>query len=112
MFDTWEIVGALAGLGSFIVGVAALAYLFRKPRVSFSLQKAIMRIKIDGKQERLSFLIAHVENRRKVLLGDTARKVKCQAIRRSAFSPTEAYTFELPWIKSYGETIKVSKELS
>jgi hypothetical protein len=117
MFDIFSVTVAIIGLVASIITVIAGFYVFRKPHLSFILDKAIFSL-TNGASEKadISLLLALVSNMKRRFLGDTAKSVTACLFFRSEPVTGKSMGLDssigLPWLENFAVTNKIPEKLT
>lgn len=112
MFDTALIILSLVGT---IIGLfAGIRTLFKKPKIDFSLDKKIITMSNDKKEQKIALLIAKIGNKRRRLLGDVAKGITSCVLYRAPIEDDYIglnSSIGLPWLENFESITKVSEDL-
>lgn len=112
-----EEISVIVGIASLIAAVITIAISIshiRKPRIIFKLQRANITLTSKGRKEGVSFLVAHVINK-KGLFGDAAKDVNVKIVYKvkpnSEDDDRTTASTDLPWIRPTTDTVPIEQHL-
>lgn len=116
MLDPLTLIEVLATVISTIVAIVPIIiYLTKKPHLTFALQRAVLKVVIEGKTENVSILLARVSNLKKRFSGDTAKGTECSILRTALIKDRVdpiAFISDLPWLQSYETELSINSPIN
>jgi hypothetical protein len=105
----------IAIIGGTVAAIAGIRVLFKKPEIIFSLKRNDIELINENQVVKISLLTGLIGNKKRFFLGDIAKKVTGSIMIRSP--PNDDWPgldtgVYLPWMKPYGENVKIDGQLS
>jgi hypothetical protein len=117
VLDIFSVTVAIIGLVAAIITVITGLYVFKKPHLSFILDKANFSLTNEAREKAdISLLYALVSNKKKQFLGDVAKSVTACLFYRSEPVSEKSMGLDssigLPWLENFTVTNKISEKLT
>jgi len=117
MIDIFFVTISIIGLVATIITIITGLYVFRKPHLSFILDKADFSLTNNASEKAdISLLFALVSNKKKQLLGDAAKNVTACLFYRSEPVTEKSIGLDssigLPWLENFTVNNKIPEKLT